>query len=121
MCWPNVNTSMNGVFEGSMDRINAGCRGVEIGRRLGAAALALLLLTCAGAAFAQRAINLQPPVTPIGTQIFDLHTYIMWICVVIFIGVFSVMFYAIFAHRKSKGHQAAQFHENTRSEEHTSE
>jgi len=57
--------------------------------------------------------NLQPPVTPIGEQIFDLHTYILWICVVIFIGVFSVMFYSIFAHRKSKGHQAAQFHENT--------
>ncbi|HKE42294.1 MAG TPA: cytochrome c oxidase subunit II [Casimicrobiaceae bacterium] len=96
-----------------MDRINASRRGVEIGRRLGAAALALLLLTSAGAALAQRAINLQPPVTPIATEIFDLHTYIMWICVVIFIGVFSVMFYAIFVHRKSKGHQAVQFHENT--------
>ena len=29
------------------------------------------------------------------------------------LGVFSVMFYSIFAHRKSKGHQAARFHENT--------
>ena len=47
------------------------------------------------------------------TQIFDLHTYIMWICAVIFVGVFSVMFYSIYAHRKSKGHAAAQFHENT--------
>jgi cytochrome c oxidase subunit II len=65
------------------------------------------------AAQAERQYNLQDPVTPIATQIFDLHTYIMWICVVIFIGVFSVMFYSIFAHRKSKGHQAAQFHENT--------
>jgi cytochrome c oxidase subunit 2 len=64
-------------------------------------------------ALALREYNLQDPVTPIAEQIFDLHTYIMWICVVIFIGVFSVMFYSIFAHRKSKGHQAAQFHENT--------
>src|SRR5437764_9367653 len=64
-------------------------------------------------ALADREYNLQIPVTPIASQIFDLHTYIMWICVVIFIGVFAVMFYSIFAHRKSKGHQAAQFHENT--------
>ncbi len=67
----------------------------------------------AGAARAAKEYNLQPPVTPIGEQIYDLHIYIMWICVVIFIGVFAVMFYSIFAHRRSKGHQAAQFHENT--------
>src|SRR5208282_876491 len=67
----------------------------------------------AGLAQAAKEYNLQPPVTPIATQIFDLHTYIMAICAVIFVGVFSVMFYSIFAHRKSKGHQAAQFHENT--------
>jgi cytochrome c oxidase subunit 2 len=66
-----------------------------------------------GAALADKEYNLQPPVTPIAEQIFDLHVYIMWICVVIFVGVFAVMFYSIFAHRKSKGHQAAQFHENT--------
>jgi cytochrome c oxidase subunit II len=62
---------------------------------------------------AAKEYNLQAPVTPVATEIFDLHVYIMWICVVIFVGVFSVMFYSIFAHRKSKGHQAAQFHENT--------
>ena len=76
---------------------------------LGALAAALAAMPAA----ALREYNLQTPVTPIATQIYDLHTYIMWICVVIFIGVFSVMFYSIFAHRKSKGHQAAQFHENT--------
>jgi cytochrome c oxidase subunit 2 len=32
---------------------------------------------------------------------------------VIFIGVFSVMFYSIYAHRKSVGHKAVPFHENT--------
>jgi cytochrome c oxidase subunit II len=31
----------------------------------------------------------------------------------IFVGVFSVMFYSIYAHRKSVGHKALQFHENT--------
>ena len=79
------------------------------------AALAAMLGSAlmAGAARAAREYNLQPPVTPIGEQIYDLHIYIMWICVVIFVLVFAVMFYSIFAHRKSRGHQAAQFHENT--------
>src|SRR5207244_2030783 len=63
-------------------------------------------------ALAAREIHLQPPVTPIAEQIFDLHVYIMWICLVIFIGVFGTMLYSIYAHRKSKGHVAAQFHEN---------
>ena len=57
--------------------------------------------------------NLQDPVTPIAREMYALHNYIVWICLAIFIGVFSVMFYALFKHRKSVGHQAAQFHENT--------
>ena len=93
-------------------------KGAVAGRKAGkarraAAAASLLASTGATPAWAIREYNLQDPVTPVATQIYDLHTYIMWICVVIFIGVFSVMFYSIFAHRKSKGHQAAQFHENT--------
>ena len=66
-----------------------------------------------GAAWADREWNLPPPVTPIAHEIFELHAIIFWICVVIFIVVFGVMFYSIYAHRKSKGHEAAQFHENT--------
>jgi cytochrome c oxidase subunit II len=74
---------------------------------------ALIAALVPASALAAKEYNLQAPVTPVATEIFDLHLYIMWICVVIFVGVFSVMFYSIFAHRKSKGHQAAQFHENT--------
>jgi len=57
--------------------------------------------------------NLQPPVSIIGEQIYDLHTLIMWIIVAIFVLVFGVMTVAIIKHRKSVGHQAQQFHENT--------
>jgi cytochrome c oxidase subunit II len=104
-----------------MNRINAAeraqrARGIQAVRRVAksvAAAAMLASTLVAGAAHAAKEYNLQPPVTPIAEQIFDLHIYIMWICVVIFVGVFAVMFYSIFAHRKSKGHQAAQFHENT--------
>jgi len=65
-----------------------------------------------GVALAVKDWNLQPPVTTIARQMFDLHTFIFWACVVIFIAVFSVMFYSIFKHRKSVGHKAHQFHEN---------
>jgi len=57
--------------------------------------------------------NFQPPVSAMAEQIVGLHEYIMWICVAIFVGVFGVMFYSLFKHRKSIGHQAVQFHENT--------
>ncbi|MEO7157013.1 MAG: cytochrome c oxidase subunit II [Vicinamibacterales bacterium] len=70
-------------------------------------------LLAPGAALAAREWNFQPPVTPLAHQMFDLHLYIFWVCVVIFVGVFGVMFYSIFKHRKSVGHKAAQFHENT--------
>lgn len=72
-----------------------------------------LMLVAAQSAFAQAKYNLQEPVTPVATQIYDLHTLMLVICVVIFILVFGVMFYSIFAHRKSKGAVAAHFHENT--------
>jgi cytochrome c oxidase subunit 2 len=65
-----------------------------------------------GLARAEYEWNFQPPVTPIAEQIIGLHEFIFWICVVIFIGVFGVMFYSLFKHRKSVGHPAAQFHEN---------
>lgn len=56
--------------------------------------------------------NLQPPVTPIAQQMFDLHAFIFWICVVILAGVSGAMLYSIFRHRKSLGHDAHPFHEN---------
>lgn len=44
---------------------------------------------------------------------YDLHALTMIIIAVIFVGVFGVMFYAIFKHRKSIGEEAAHFHEST--------
>ena len=72
-----------------------------------------LAVAAPGAALAAREWNLQPPVTPVARQMYDLHTFIFWICVVIFVAVFGVMFYSIFKHRKSVGHEAHPFHENT--------
>jgi cytochrome c oxidase subunit 2 len=57
--------------------------------------------------------NLQTPVTGIASDLYTMHTVLLWICLVIFVAVFAVMFYSIYAHRKSKGHKAADFHEST--------
>jgi len=55
----------------------------------------------------------QEPVSEIAREIDVLHQYVMWLIIVIFVGVFGFMFYSVYAHRKSKGHVAEQFHENT--------
>jgi len=58
-------------------------------------------------------LNLPVGVTQIASDIYDLHTLMLLICLVIFCGVFGMMFYAIIKHRKSLGHQAETWHENT--------
>ena len=77
------------------------------------AMMALGLSLASSSALADWQVNLNQGVTEISRDIFDLHMLIFWICVVIGVGVFGVMFYSIFMHRKSKGAQAAHFHENT--------
>jgi cytochrome c oxidase subunit II len=71
------------------------------------------LMAIAAVARAEYRINFQAPVTRIAEDIYDLHMLMMYIVAVIFCIVFGVMFYSIYAHRKSVGHKAAQFHENT--------
>jgi len=58
-------------------------------------------------------LNMQTPVSAVGHDIYDLHNWMMIVCLVIFVGVFGVMFYSVFKHRKSLGHKAATFHEST--------
>ncbi len=57
--------------------------------------------------------NLQTPASGMAADLYNLHTFLFLLCLVIFIAVFTVMFYSIYAHRKSKGHKAAGFHEST--------
>lgn len=60
-----------------------------------------------------RQLNFQEPVTQIAADVYWLHNLLLAICLVIFIGVFGVMFYSILKHRKSVGHKPATFHEST--------
>ena len=55
----------------------------------------------------------QTPASKMAAEIDWLHQVVMWIILVIFVGVFGFMFYACYAHRRSVGHKAEQFHENT--------
>ena len=86
--------------------------------RLGQLVSALALTVAASAASAVNdlpggpavnQIDLPPPVSRIAADQQWLHYFVMIICVLIFIGVFGVMFYSIFKHRRSRGARAAQF------------
>jgi cytochrome c oxidase subunit 2 len=74
---------------------------------------ALPMLLQSGVASAEWGLNMPVGVTEISREVYDLHMLIFYICCVIGVVVFGAMFYSIFKHRKSKGHQAAHFHEST--------
>lgn len=57
--------------------------------------------------------NLRPGVTKIAADQYWIHNFLLVVCLVIFVAVFAVMFYSIWAHRKSRGAKPADFHEST--------
>jgi cytochrome c oxidase subunit 2 len=61
-------------------------------------------------------LNMPPGVTEISRAIYDLHMLIFWICVIIGAVVFGAMFWSVLRHRRSRGFEAAQFHESTQLE-----
>ena len=61
-------------------------------------------------------LYLHPAATKIAEEQRWLHDMMMVICVAIFVAVFSVMFYSIWKHRKSRGHKPATFHESVKVE-----
>jgi len=72
-----------------------------------------LLGVFSNAANAAWELNLQTPVTALARRVYDLHTLLTWVIFIIFVGVFAVVTWSIIFHRKSKGHKAADFHDNT--------
>ena len=86
----------------------------------------LLLLVCAGTAGAKEAENSRPEgwsllnmpegVTSVSRGSYEIHMIVFWVCVAIGIVVFGIMFYSMFAHRKSTGRQPDTFHESTKVE-----
>lgn len=87
--------------------------------RLRTLVVAVLVLCWGGTAFAATdywQLNMYKGVTPISHEIYHLHMIAMLICSIIGVIVFGVMIYSLIHHRKSKGYQAASFHDNTRLE-----
>ncbi|CAM3489239.1 cytochrome c oxidase subunit II [Parendozoicomonas haliclonae] len=70
-------------------------------------------LLASPALWAEWAVNMPEGVTDLSRSIYDLHMTIFWICVVIGIVVFGVMFWSVIFHRKSRGAKASEFHEST--------
>jgi len=61
-------------------------------------------------------INMTRGVSSLAETHYELHMIILWVCVVIGILVFTAMFTSIVLHRKSKGHEPAQFSHSTKAE-----
>lgn len=66
-----------------------------------------LILLLPISAIADWDLNLTKGVTPISREIYDMHMVTLWVVTIIGILVFSVMFWSIFHHRKSKGVKAS--------------
>lgn len=58
-------------------------------------------------------LNMSQSVTALGKDIYDLHMLVLWIVTIAGVLVFGVIIWSLIYHRKSKGAQAAHFHENT--------
>jgi len=74
--------------------------------------LGVLGLALCGVAMAAE-WNLQPAASKLAADIHWVHEAVMVLVIVLFVGVFGFMFWSCYAHRKSVGHKASQFHENT--------
>ncbi len=83
---------------------------IKLAKTISAASLTLPGMAIAGG---EAKFGLQTPQTIVAHQIYDLHAIILWICILIGVVVFGFMFYAIVRHRRSVGHRAKQFRENT--------
>ena len=73
----------------------------------------LLLGLLSPLAAAEWQTGMQEPASQMAAAQQWLNVFMLWVITIIGAGVFGMMFYSIFRHRKSLGHKAAHFHENT--------
>ena len=81
-----------------------------------AAVIAAFWLLLAAPGYTGNEINMPRGVTSQSMMSYQIHMVILWVCVVIGVIVFSAMFISIVLHRKSKGHEAAQFTHSMKAE-----
>jgi|TARA_B110000196_G_scaffold319411_1_gene337409 cytochrome c oxidase subunit II len=75
--------------------------------------LLFLLFIFPISAFADWGLNMTQGVTPISRDIYNMHMVTLWVVTIIGVLVFSVMFWSIFHHRKSRGVKPAKFSHST--------
>jgi cytochrome c oxidase subunit 2 len=78
-----------------------------------AIALAWLGLSCSPAALADFTLNMPRGVTATSREVYDLHMYGLWVCVVIGVLVYGAMIVAIVRFRRSVHPTPAKFSHNT--------
>ncbi|MBM3360041.1 MAG: cytochrome c oxidase subunit II [Betaproteobacteria bacterium] len=74
---------------------------------------ASLFLLSSNLALAAWGLNMTQGVTPISQDVYNMHMTSLYVVTIIGILVFSVMFWSIFQHRKSKGVKPAKFSHST--------
>jgi cytochrome c oxidase subunit 2 len=85
----------------------------KLSRGFSVVATGLIALLSMPVARAEYGLNMTQGVTPISQELYSLHMWVFWICVIIGVIVFAAMAWSIIHHRKSKGAVAANFHEST--------
>ncbi len=78
--------------------------------------IGLLAFTTSNSAWADWELNLTQGVTDISREVYDMHMFVLWICVWIGVVVFGAMTYSMIKHRKSKGVEPAKFSHSTLAE-----
>lgn len=73
----------------------------------------LCLMLASSVSMAAYQLDMEPGVTSFSQGAYEIHQFVMWICVGIGIVVFGAMIISILFHRKSKGAVAAKFDDNT--------
>lgn len=71
----------------------------------------ILMTLWAPLSFADYKWNFPTPVTPIARDTLHIHNEFMMIIIALFVVVFAIMIYSMIKHRKSQGHQPANFTE----------
>ena len=86
---------------------------MAIRRKLFAGLAVFLSGLLSSAVHASADLNMRPGVTETSLEAFQLHMAVVWVMTVIAVVVFGVMFYSIYAHRKSKNPTPATFSHST--------
>ena len=85
-------------------------------RKVGVGAALAVVANAAHALAEPWQLNMTPGVTETSKEVYAMHMWAFWVCVVIGIIVFGAMIWSMIFHRKSKGAVAARWSHNTRVE-----